>query len=387
MLLIDPVAGYTRGAIDLLDEFRNMQVLRKWFNRYFNDPQVLGLLLVLVIGFAVVIGFGRMLAPVLTALVLAYLLEGLVRALERLGLPRLPAVVLVFLVFFLLLVLVLFLLLPVLTRQVSQLVDQIPAMLAQGQELLLRLPQEYPAWFSEEEITAMIASLRAELVDFGQRVLASFSIQSVVVVVSLIVYAVLVPFLVFFFLKDKTLLLDWVRRHLPRDHGLALSVWRDVNQQIGNYVRGKFLEFLIVWFVSYVTFLALKLQFAMLLAVMSGLSVVVPYIGTAVVTLPIAAVAYLQFGFGHEFLYVMIAYGIIQTLDGNLLVPLLFSEVVNLHPVAIIVAVLVFGGLWGFWGVFFAIPLATLAQAVLKAWANLPEEVERRSPPVSRTSE
>ena len=55
-----------------------------------------------------------------------------------------------------------------------------------------------------------------------------------------------------------------------------------------------------------------------------------------------------------------------------MLVPLLFSEVVNLHPVAIIVAILVFGGLWGFWGVFFAIPLATLVQAVLKAWPTVP---------------
>jgi putative permease len=67
----------------------------------------------------------------------------------------------------------------------------------------------------------------------------------------------------------------------------------------------------------------------------------------------------------------MIAYAIIQALDGNVLVPLLFSEALNLHPVAIIVAILVFGGLWGFWGIFFAIPLATVVQAVLKAWPRL----------------
>ena len=56
-----------------------------------------------------------------------------------------------------------------------------------------------------------------------------------------------------------------------------------------------------------------------------------------------------------------------QLLDGNLLVPVLFSEAVNLHPVAIIVAILVFGGIWGLWGVFFAIPLATLVNAILQA--------------------
>ncbi|WP_354624787.1 AI-2E family transporter [Psychromonas sp. MME2] len=69
-----------------------------------------------------------------------------------------------------------------------------------------------------------------------------------------------------------------------------------------------------------------------------------------------------------DFIYLMVAYGLIQVIDGNLIVPILFSEAVNLHPVVIIMSVLVFGGLWGFWGVFFAIPLATLVKAVLNAW-------------------
>jgi len=64
----------------------------------------------------------------------------------------------------------------------------------------------------------------------------------------------------------------------------------------------------------------------------------------------------------------MIVYTVIQTLDGNVLVPWLFSETVNLHPIAIILAILVFGGIWGFWGVFFAIPLATLIKAIFNAW-------------------
>ena len=125
---------------------------------------------------------------------------------------------------------------------------------------------------------------------------------------------------------------------------------------------------MIVGVVSYITFLSMDLQFALLLGVLNGLSVLIPYIGATVVTFPIAVVALFQFGFTPEFGWLMGAYLIIQALDGNVLVPLLFSEVVDLHPIAIIVAILLFGGLWGFWGVFFAIPLATLVQAVLKAW-------------------
>ncbi len=99
-----------------------------------------------------------------------------------------------------------------------------------------------------------------------------------------------------------------------------------------------------------------------------GISVLIPYVGAAVVTLPIAVVAYFQWGFNSDFAYVIIAYAIIQFFDGNLLVPLLFAEMVNLHPTAIITAVLFFGAVWGIWGVFFAIPLATLIHAVINAW-------------------
>jgi len=102
--------------------------------------------------------------------------------------------------------------------------------------------------------------------------------------------------------------------------------------------------------------------------VLVGFSVIIPYAGAAVVTLPVLFVAYAQWGISSEFLYVLIAYSVIQFIDGNVLVPLLFSEIVNLHPVAIIVAVLFFGGLWGLWGVFFAIPLATLINAVINLW-------------------
>ncbi|MBS5278124.1 MAG: AI-2E family transporter, partial [Haemophilus parainfluenzae] len=65
--------------------------------------------------------------------------------------------------------------------------------------------------------------------------------------------------------------------------------------------------------------------------------------------------------------YLIVAFAVSQLLDGNLLVPYLFSEVVNLHPLVIIISVLIFGGLWGFWGVFFAIPLATLVKAEINA--------------------
>jgi len=344
-----------------------MNLLTSWFKRTFADPQVVILGIVLVVGFVVVIGLGRMLAPVFASIVIAYLLEAAVAQLQRVELPRLASVTLVFLLFLASLFFLLFGLVPMLTRQLTQFVQQIPNYITQGQDLLQQLPQRYPQMVSEEQVQNVFNSVGNELAVAGQQFL-TWSLTSVGNVVGLLVLLVLIPVLVFFFLKDKQLLVDWFKSYLPTERHLVSSVWADVEAQIANYVRGKAGEILIVGAVSYVTFISMGLQYSALLATMVGFSVLIPYIGAAVVTIPIAFVAYFQWGWGWDFGQIMIAYAIIQALDGNVLVPLLFSEALNLHPVAIIVAILVFGGLWGFWGIFFAIPLATVVQAVLKAW-------------------
>jgi putative permease len=352
-----------------------MESIRGWFERHLADPQVMGLAVVLLAVFFVIYLTGEMLAPVIASVIIAYLLEGLVAVFQRNGLPRLVAVSLVFLAFAAFMVFVTFALLPLLSRQATQLFQLLPDMLTSGQDALMRLPQLYPQLFSEAQIRDLIDSIRIEALSYGQHVV-SMSVSSVVSVITIAVYVILMPLLVFFFLKDKSRIVNWFVRFLPQDRGLLSQVWVEVDRQIGNYVRGKFIEILITWVVTYLTFAVMGMQFAMLLGVLVGLSVLIPYIGAAAVTLPVAILAYFQWGVTPDFWWLLLAYGIIQALDGNVLVPLLFSEVVDLHPVAIIVAVLIFGGVWGFWGVFFAIPLATLVQAVLKAWPMLTVDEE-----------
>jgi putative permease len=344
-----------------------MNLISNWFRRHFSDPQVVILAILLLIGSVVIIILGHMLAPVLASVVIAYLLQGPVGGMERRRIPRPVAVLLVFLTFIMFLLFLLLRLLPLLWQQVEQLVQELPSMISWVQQELLRLPERYPGFISEQQVMDLINVLRSELTVLGQRVL-SISIASVGALIWILVYIFLVPLLVFFLLKDKERLVQWLTSFLPEDRSLASEVWQDVDRQIGNYVRGKFWEILIVWAASYVTFAILGLQFAMLVSFFVGLSVLIPYIGATVMALPVASIAYFQWGWSSDFAYAVVAYVIIQLLDGNVLVTLLFSEVVNLHPVAIIVAVLVFGGTFGFWGVFFAIPLATLVQAILKAW-------------------
>ncbi len=347
-----------------------LDVIHAWYRRNFSDPQAVILVILLVAGFSVVLFAGDILAPVLVALILAYLLEGVVMALERWGVPRLAAVSFVVLGFIFLAVIILLGLAPLLSRQVAQLIREIPGMVSQGQQALLRVPEMYPTLFTEQQMRELIGTLHAEVADFGRAIL-SVSLSQAVSIFTFIIYVILVPLLVFFMLKDKKRMLDWARDFLPRRSELSFQVWQEVDDKIGNYIRGKVVEIAIVWVVSYVTFALMGLNYSLLLSFLVGISVIVPYVGAISATIPIALIGYFQWGFAPEFWWLLVAYQIIQLLDGNVLVPVLFSEVVNLHPVAIIVAVLFFGGLWGIWGVFFAIPLATLVQAVLNAWPRV----------------
>jgi putative permease len=361
-----------------------MDLLRDWFRRSFSDPQVVILGVVLVMGFAIVLGLGKWLAPMFASIVIAYLLEAIVHQLQRTGLPRMVAVVIVFLLFITLLFFLLFGLVPIVSKQLTQLVQQFPSYIEKGQDLLRQLPEAYPNLISEEQVQIIITQIGQEMAMLGQNIL-SWSLSSVVNIIGLVIYLVLVPVLVFFLLKDKDMMVGWIADRLPRERTLVNRVWTESEAQIANYVRGKVLEIFIVGSVTYVTFIILGLQYAALLATMVGFSVLIPYVGAAVATIPVALVAFFQFGWGWDFGQVLIAYAVIQALDGNVLVPLLFSEVVNLHPVAIILAILVFGGIWGFWGIFFAIPLATLFKAVLNAWPKNPEPAAGENPPEEAT--
>lgn len=344
-----------------------LKVLRDWVQRYFSDEEAVVLAVILVLGFTAILTLGDMLAPVLAGLVLAFLMQGAVNLLERLHLPQSFAVWIVFTLFIGALTVILVVLVPLLWQQLSTLFSEIPRMLGEWQSLLLLLPERYPHLVTDEQVLKAIEVTRSEIGKFGQWAL-TFSLSSLPLLVNIMIYLVLVPILVFFFLKDRVLIGRWLSGYLPQERALMTQVWDEMNDQIANYIRGKVIEIVICGGVTYVAFVSLGLNYAALLALLVGLSVVVPYIGAVVVTVPVALIALFQWGWGDQFIYLMVVYGVIQTLDGNVLVPLLFSEAVNLHPVAIICAVLLFGGLWGFWGVFFAIPLATLFKAVLDAW-------------------
>ena len=344
-----------------------IKIFRKWMNRYFADQEAVLVVVLLVAAVVVLMTMGNILAPMIASIVIAFLMEGMVARLNDRGVPHLASVSITFMVLLGAMVVVILVVLPLLWQQLVNLLAEVPRMLAEARRIALLLPEQYPALFSEETIDSFTRNATNKMGELGESVL-SISIAKLPVFIGLLIYIVLVPILVFFFLKDGKKILRQLGSLLPDERPVMTKIWVEMNIQIANYVRGKAIEILLVTAVSYVAFQLLGLNYALLLAISVGLSVVIPYIGAAVVTVPIALIAYFQWGWSSEFMWVMVVYGIIQMLDGNVLVPLLFSEAVNLHPIAIILSVLVFGGIWGFWGIFFAIPLATLFKAIINAW-------------------
>jgi putative permease len=344
-----------------------LQAIASWFKRNFSNPEALSLFFTLIIGFVLIEFFGEILLPVFISIAIAYLLSSPVRYLERWRLPHGLAVIIVFAAFLGVFLFALFGLLPLLWKQLVSMIHELPSAFVKGQAWATELMQHYPKLFPDNPLSHAAVYLHQQAAKIGQFIL-SYSLASIHSIIQTVLYVVLVPLLVFFFLKDGKKIATWLSRFLPHRRGLVQTVWLEVNDKIGAYVRGRVVEVIVVAIITVIVFSLLKLQYAVLLGALVGVSVIVPYIGAIIVTIPVLITSLMQWGFSPHAIYLMIAYGIIITLDGNILVPLLFSETMDLHPLVIILSVLVFGGIWGFWGVFFAIPLATLIKAVLDAW-------------------
>lgn len=338
-----------------------------WFRRNFSDPAAVGLFFTVVFLLLFLECFGHFFMPVLISIVLAYLLLSVVRFLQRLRCPRMLAVILVFCVFIGLVIFTLVGVIPLIVRQLQALVNEVPRAFIETQGWLAELMKRYPKVFSDTHLNHAVRFLQNESAHVGQLAL-KYTLLLIPNLITIVLYFILVPLLLFFFLKDSREISAWFSQFLPKNRTLVSSVWADVNKKIGCYVRGRVIEVIVIGIVTSTAFAVLGMQYAALLGTLVGLSVIIPYIGVVIVIIPVCVVGLMQWGVSPHFLYMLLAFAIIIILDANLLVPWLFSETMELHPVVIILSVLVFGGIWGFWGVFFAIPLATVADTLLRVW-------------------
>lgn len=342
-----------------------LNFIRSLQKRYFGVEALILIALVLSCALAIVL-LGGVLIPIISSLILAYLMHGWVQRLSRFHVSPVISAFMLSIMLLCAMIFLLFVILPLIWEQLQLLYQELPDMLSKLSALMQTVLEKYNVDLRAIQVEAWQGFLSNQLAGWGRRLLSE-SVGTIIGLATLAIYLVLVPMLVFFLLRDGSKISADLRSRIRPD-GMLISIWKEMDLQLANYVRGKAMEILLVGLISYVIFFIFDLRYTVLLSVLSGVSVLVPYVGAFIVTMVVALVSLIQWGLQDTFYYVLFLYALLQIVDGNVLVPVIFSDSVSLHPVSIVLAVLVFGGLWGFWGIFFAIPLATLVKAIYTAW-------------------
>ena len=351
-----------------------LEELNKVFKKIFSNEETIIFSFVLLIFFIVISFFGSILTPFILSIIVAYLLVGMQKKIQSFNVSEKISLVITFSIFIVTGAALVIWLVPLLYTQLQAFVLDVPNLINNFRGFISELPSKFPDLVSSDQITIFFQAVSEEISALAQNIVKT-SISSIQSAITVLLYIILFPILVYFFLFDRKNIIDGFLKAIPGRRKMFTSIWNEMDIQLSNYVRGKTIEIFIVGIAAAIIFSSLGLRYSALLSVLVGLSVIIPYVGAFLVTIPVVVVGLLQFGLGTQFTILISLYLLLQALDGNLLVPIIFSETVKLHPVIIILAVFIFGSMFGFWGVFFSIPIATFIKAVWNAWpSSLPNE-------------
>ena len=340
------------------------------FKRIFSNEETIIFSLIILTTLIIFSFFIEVLTPFIISIIVAYLLVGLQKKIESYNISESLANVLAFSIFIVVGAAMFTWLIPLLYVQLQLFVMDIPRLFNDFMSFVSTMPATFPDLVNSDQISVFFQAVSSELTSITQNLVKS-SISGIQSTITVLLYIILFPILVYFFMFDRKNIIEGCLKIIPGNRAMLSQVWSEMDVQLSNYVRGKVLEIFIVGVAAAILFASFGLNYGALLAVLVGLSVLIPFVGAFSVTIPIVIIGLLQFGLGTQFYLLVGLYLLLQFIDGNLLVPIIFSEAVKLHPIIIILAVFLFGSMFGFWGVFFSIPLATFIKAVWNAWPSL----------------
>jgi predicted PurR-regulated permease PerM len=335
----------------------------------FSRPQFWAWLAIALVALLLLWLLAPILAPFLFAGILAYILDPLVEKLTRRRVPRTLAVVLVMLLGLLLLAGFLLVVFPLLYKETKLLVAKLPAFVdwLNGRAVpWLRERAGIDLQLDAESLKQMARDAFAQNEDLAKSILRSLGLGGLAVV-AFLANMLLLPVVLFYLLRDWNVLLAQFDRLIPRRaHAKAVVMAREIDTVLAEWLRGQLLVVLIMS-VFYVTALwVARLDFALPVGLITGLAVIVPYVGIALGFVLATIAALLQFDSLTGVLWVWLAIGIGQVLEGTVITPLIVGERIGLHPVAVILALLAFGQIFGFFGVLLALPASAMLLVALR---------------------
>ena len=352
-----------------------------WFFKWFLDNKAVTVFLVtLLLGlnifilskisflFIPVIDFlSVVMLPVILSGLLFYLLNPLVDLMEKYKINRVLAISIIFVIIAFLLIIGLAVAIPNLQRQVVIFAQNVPSYIEDADRVIddlvtKRLPDDFRpqleqvlAQFSTQA-TAWASNISSKAVNWVSAIISGTS--------QVIVALIIMPFMLFYLLRDGKGLRDYITQFLPNKLREPVGkVLSDVNQQLANYVRGQITVAVIVAIMFIIFFKIIGLRYAVALGVTAGILNLVPYLGSFLAMIP-ALVLGLIAG-PVMLLKVIIVFIVEQTIEGRFVSPLILGSQLNIHPITILFVLLTSGSMFGIWGVLLGIPIYASAKVVI----------------------
>ncbi|MGA0033024.1 MAG: AI-2E family transporter [Burkholderiales bacterium] len=320
-----------------------------------------------LLALAVIYLLSPILTPFLFAAILAYICNPLVGRMTGRRVPRTLAVVFMLLLLGAAFVLLLLVIVPLLIRQIRAIADQAPVYVDWLRTAVApRLEQLLGVQLETAMVRDWVTEHMAEIRDFAVTLLPTLKTGGLAVI-GFLVSAVLVPVVLFYFLRDWNTIIDGIDRLVPRRwHDRITTIAREIDAVLGQFLRGQVLVMLGMGLFYTVALWAVGLDFALSVGMLAGLVTFVPYLGVIIGVLLATMTGALQFQDLSQLAWVWGVFVAGNLLEGYVLVPWLVGDRIGLHPVAVIFALLAFGSLFGFFGVLLALPVS----AALLVWAR-----------------
>jgi predicted PurR-regulated permease PerM len=314
--------------------------------------------------------FSGILLPFVAGMALAYFLDPVADMLERRGISRLIASLLILFLFVVVFVIVLMVLVPVLSNQVAGFLERLPDLATRLQGLIASLDNGWlgktigiEARTLQENLAGLmkqgagwIGTLVSGLWSSGKALVGVFSLL------------IVTPVVAFYMLYDWDRMVAKVDSWLPLDHRDTIrAIFRDIDRAVAGFVRGQGTLCLILGFYYALSLTLLGVNFGLLIGLLAGLISFIPYVGSLTGIVVALAVALVQFWPDWVPLATIVAiFAAGQFLEGNFLQPKLVGDRVGLHPVWLMFALLAFGTLFGFTGLLVAVPAAAAVGVVVR---------------------
>ncbi|WP_087971763.1 AI-2E family transporter [Oceanobacillus rekensis] len=303
----------------------------------------------------------RLLIPFIISALIAYLLYPLVEKIYSMNINRGLAILLIYLIFFGGAGYLFYRGYPLIIHQLGDLNENLPQFITMYEKLIFQL-YEYTSFLPEtvhDKIDEVILSLETSLDRLIAKLVAGFA-----KIVDMIFIISVIPVLVFYFIKDYTKIRSFGIKFIPYKYrGNVSNLMVEVDKGLGGYIRGQLIVSLFVSLTSLIIFKLLNIKYALLLAIVMGITNIIPYFGPIIGAIPAVTIAYTTAG--NKVFFVILALFVIQIIEGNLLSPYIMGKSIKIHPVAIIFVLLLGSQLFGIWGMILAVPVLTISKVII----------------------